>query len=85
MPKADFLKNLAVQLSDALPHVRALKKDVKDSCHKVLSSAFSKLDLVTREEFDIQTKVLLRTRKKIEELEGHLNKLDTLLKNKHRK
>ncbi len=73
MPKIDFLKNLASQLTDALPtHIEALKKDFQKNCHRILSSSFSKFNLITREEFDIQTKVLSRTRKKLEELENKL-------------
>ncbi len=84
MTKANFLKQLASQLTDALPsHVSTLKKDFEKNCHHILAKAFAKFDLVTREEFDTQTKVLGRTRKKLEELEEHLKALETLLKNKH--
>lgn len=86
MPKTDFLKNLAKQLGDAIPSsLGTLKNDFEKSCHRILKSAFSKLELVTREEFDTQTKVLLRTRKKIEELEKHLKDLETKLKSKSSK
>lgn len=77
MTKKNFLKDLASQLSDALPsHFGALKRDFEKNCHSVLTKAFAKFDLVTREEFDTQTKVLLRTRKKLEELEGHIKELE---------
>lgn len=86
MSKTNFLKDLASQLTEALPtHVGTLKKDFEKNCHSILGKAFAKFDLVTREEFDTQTKVLGRTRKKLEELEEHLKSLETLLKNKHRK
>ncbi len=86
MSKTNFLKNLANQLSDALPsHIGTLKKDFEKNCHHILSKAFAKFDLVTRDEFDTQTKVLLRTRKKLEELETHLKTLETLLKKKNHK
>lgn len=85
MPKTDFFKTLATQLTEALPsHLGTLKNDFEKSCHRILSSAFDKFDLVTREEFDTQSKVLARTRKKLEELEAHLKKLEGKLKNKHR-
>ncbi len=42
----------------------------------VLQSAFAKLDLVTREEFDVQREVLLRTREKLERLEARLAELE---------
>lgn len=83
MSKANFLKNLANQLSDALPaQLSSLKKDFEKNCQQILTKAFTKFDLVTREEFDTQTKVLLRTRKKLEELEAQLKKLEPLLKKK---
>lgn len=86
MSKADFLKNLAAQLSEALPtHLGTLKKDFEKNCNGILAKAFNKFDLVTREEFDTQTKVLARTRKKLEEVEAHLKKLEATLHNKHRK
>lgn len=85
MTKTNFLKHLAKELSEAFPsHLGTLKKDVEKNCHRILSKAFTKLDLVTHEEFDTQSKVLLRTRKKLEELEAHLKKLEALLKHKQR-
>ena len=86
MSKTNFLKNLAAQLSDALPtHLDTLKKDFEKNCHVILAKAFTKFDLVTREEFDTQTKVLGRTRKKLEDLEEQIKVLEALLlKNKHR-
>jgi len=83
--KSQFLKSLATQLSEALPsHVHALKKDFEKNCQNILTKSFAKFDLVTREEFDTQTKVLSRTRKKLEELEKHLKALEDLAKAKHR-
>ena len=86
MPKANFLKDLAAQVSEALPsHLSSLKSDFEKNCQSILSKAFNKLDLVTREEFDVQTKVLGRTRKKLEDLEAHLKALEKLLHEKHPK
>jgi ubiquinone biosynthesis accessory factor UbiK len=74
--KANFLKSLAEQLSNALPqHVGTLKKDFEKNCQAILKKTFAQFDLVTREEFDAQTKVLLRTRKKLEEIEKAMEKL----------
>ena len=42
----------------------------------MLGSAFNKMDLVTREEFDIQQQVLIKTRTKLAELEARLDKLE---------
>lgn len=83
MPKANFLKDLVAQLSEALPaHVTTLKKDFEKNCHTILSKAFTKFDLVTREEYDTQTKVLARTRKKLDELEKQLKALEALMRKK---
>lgn len=85
MSKANFLKDLAAQITDALPsHLGTLKNDFKKNCDGILSKAFAKFDLVTREEFDTQTKVLARTRKKLEELEKHLATLEKSFKDKHK-
>jgi BMFP domain-containing protein YqiC len=46
--------------------------DLEKNLRALLLSAFSRLDLVTREEFDVQREVLLRTRAKLEELEAKL-------------
>lgn len=83
MSKTPFFKNLATQLSDLLPaHLGALKKDFQKNCHSKLQQIFTQLDLVTREEFDIQNKVLIRTRKKVETLEAQVKKLEDRLKTK---
>lgn len=82
MLKPDFLKKLAEELTGSLPsHLQTVKKDLEKNCQLVLNRTFSKLDLVTREEFDVQAKVLARTRKKVEELEEILKSLE---KKKHK-
>ena len=85
MVKTNFLKNLATQLTESLPsQLNALKKDFEKNCHAILTKAFSKLELVTREEFDTQSKVLLRTRKKLEELETHIKALEKIMREKRK-
>ena len=51
-------------------------KDLERNVRAVLSSVFSRLDLVTREEFDVQREVLLRTRERLHELEAKLAELE---------
>jgi BMFP domain-containing protein YqiC len=51
--------------------------DVQKNLKAMLSSSFARLDLVTREEFDIQAKVLERTREKLTSLETRLAELET--------
>ncbi len=74
MDKFNFLNDLSKKLSDALPQsLQLLKKDIQKNFHAVLQNAFGKLDLVTREEFDAQCRVLLRKREKLEALERRLS------------
>jgi BMFP domain-containing protein YqiC len=65
-----FIDDLARQISGSIPSgLREMQQDVKKNVHTMLQSALSKLDLVTREEFDVQSRVLLRTREKLDKLE----------------
>lgn len=50
--------------------------DLEKNVRALLSAAFAKLDLVTREEFDVQREVLLRSREKITQLEARLAELE---------
>ena len=50
--------------------------DIEKNARALLSSLFTKLDLVSREEFDIQTQVLARTREKLKELEARVEALE---------
>lgn len=50
--------------------------DIEKNLRAVLSSMFAKLDLVTREEFDVQREVLARTREKLAQLEARLAELE---------
>lgn len=84
MNKLDFLNDLAKRLCDALPPgLHTLKQDAEKNIQAVLKTAFSKLDLVTREEFDAQTKVLARSRKKIETMEARIRELEKILEEKN--
>ena len=51
-------------------------RDAEKNLKAMLTGALAKLDLVTREEFDIQTRVLLRTREKLEALEARVAELE---------
>lgn len=58
------------------PGVKNLPKDLEKNFKSILQQSFSKMDLVTREEFDAQVKVLARTRAKLEALEKKLDDLE---------
>lgn len=65
-----LIDDLANKFSNAIPPgAKAFQEDIHAQFKQVLQSMVNKMDLVTREEFDVQTKVLARTRQKIEELE----------------
>ena len=64
------IQELGDKIASKLPPVFSnFKKETEDMIHQMLQSFFAKLELVTREEFDLQKKVLARTREKVEALE----------------
>jgi BMFP domain-containing protein YqiC len=65
-----FIDGLARQISETIPAgFKDMQEDVQKNIHTLLQGALSRLDLVTREEFDAQSQVLARTREKLEQLE----------------
>ena len=71
------INDLVKSLMDAVPPgIANLPKDMENNFRRVLHAAFNKMDLVTREEFDVQTKVLERTRAKLNKLEKALKELE---------
>ena len=66
----------------ALPEgVSSLGKDIQTELRTNLHSVLRKMDLVTREEFEIQREVLIRSRQKLENLEKQVAELEQLIKN----
>jgi ubiquinone biosynthesis accessory factor UbiK len=64
-----FINDMAKRLSESLPSdLTKAKKDVEKNFRAVLKSMLVKMDLVTREEFDLQKNVLLKTRAKLNTL-----------------
>lgn len=57
--------------------LRSVRDDLEKNFKSVLKSGLGKLDLVTREEFEVQEAVLARTREKLEALETRLAKMET--------
>jgi BMFP domain-containing protein YqiC len=71
------LDDLVTRLSAAVPAgLHTVQNDLERNFRSILQSALTKLDLVTREEFDIQTNVLARTRQKLEALEKRVALLE---------
>lgn len=76
-----ILDDLAKKLADAVPtSVRELQQDMEKNFHATLQSTFTKLDLVTREEFEVQTAVLARTRAKVDALQKQVDQLEQQMK-----
>jgi len=76
-PKKPNIDELARRLADALPGgLKALRADAEQNFRAVLQAGLSRLDLVTREEFDVQAAVLKRTREKLEALDARLAALE---------
>lgn len=76
MNKPD-IESIAQRLAASLPGgVRALGEDVEKNFQSILKSTLGRLDLVTREDFDVQTSVLARTREKLAELERQIAELE---------
>ncbi len=57
-------------------------KDLEKNLRAMLASAFARLDLVTREDFEVQSQLLLRTREKLAQLEARVAELEARAKAK---
>ena len=78
MIDAKKIDDLARKLSDSVPQqFKTAKDEFSKQFKEVLQSQLAKLDLITREEFDAQTKVLQRTREKLELLEKKVSELES--------
>jgi hypothetical protein len=80
---AKFVEDLARKLAANVPgSVRALQADLERNFEALLDSTFEKLQLVSREEFDVQRRVLERTREKLTRVEAQLEALESQLGSK---
>lgn len=75
-----FLDNITSKINNLVSTSPA--SDIEKSLRAMLQSAFAKLDLVTREEFDAQTQVLLNAREQLNRLEQKLTELEAKLADK---
>jgi len=76
----DVLKKLAAQISDILPD--SMRVDAQKNIQEILARQLNKLNIVSRDEFDAQQAVLLRTREKLEALELAVKDLEQQLSDK---
>lgn len=73
---------MARRLAESVPPgLRTVQKDLENNFRAVLRASLSKLDLVSREEFDTQVRVLQRTRERLAELEARLQVLEAAASN----
>ena len=74
------IEEMARSIQAALPPgLKSVGEEVDKKVKQVIQAQLMKLDLVSREEFDVQTKVLLRTREKLQALEDKLQQLEKQL------
>lgn len=79
----ETIDKLAKKLAEAVPEgIRSVQEDLEANFRSVLRSGLSKLDLVTREEFEVQQAVLAKTRAKLEALDKRLAGIETAAKPK---
>src|SRR5262249_46142036 len=74
MKPTDLFNDLQNKVSEALRNSPA--KDIEKNVRSMMTQGFARLDLVTREEFDVQSQVLARTRARLEELETRVAALE---------
>ncbi|MBA3536409.1 MAG: accessory factor UbiK family protein [Tatlockia sp.] len=68
--------DLAKKLFAALPtNLQNVENEIQQKFKEILQATFARLDLITREEFDVQTKVLARTREKLDALQAQVDSL----------
>ncbi len=90
MPQASYLKHIMInakkieeiakQVTEAIPPgLKNIANDLEDKTKTVLQRKLAQLDVVTREEFDVQTQVLIKTREKIVALEAKFAELEAKL------
>jgi BMFP domain-containing protein YqiC len=77
---ADSLDDLARRLAESVPEsVKAFGRDLEGNFKAVLQAQLAKLDLVTRQDFDVQSAILQRTQAKLTELEARVKELEAKL------
>ena len=71
------IESLARKLAESIPEgLRSVRADLEANFRGVLRTGLGKLDLVTREEFEVQEAVLARTREKLQRLEAKLEEIE---------
>ena len=80
MLNAKKIEEIAKQVTESIPpSLKNAANELEEKAKTVLQSKLSQLDVLTREEFDVQTQVLIKTRAKLAELEAKLTELENNL------
>lgn len=77
MLNAKKIEEIAKQVTDAIPPgLKTMATEFEEKTKTILQRKLAQLDVITREEFDVQTQVLIKTRAKLDQLEKKLAELD---------
>jgi|AntRauTorckE6833_2_1112554.scaffolds.fasta_scaffold261977_1 BMFP domain-containing protein YqiC len=80
MAKRSIIDELSEQISKVMPQVSAAGEEVRETVRAAVKQSLAKMDLLTREEFEAQTRALTRAEERIGELEEAVKALETHLK-----
>lgn len=79
--KPAFIDDLLEKISHVLPKdLNGLKEDTQKNIRAVLQSVFEKMDLVTRDDFEVQKKILVRAQERIEQLTDAVEEIKKQMK-----
>ena len=78
MSKKDEIQNLSNKIKNLIKN--SPLSDMEDNINALLKSTFTKMDLINREEYDVQIEVLKKTRAKVEALETKIKDIEKKLK-----
>jgi len=77
MSISQTIEEISQKIEQSMPEsMRGIKNDAEKTVRSAVMNAFQKMELITREEFDIQTQVLARTRARLEALEARVAELE---------
>lgn len=79
----DFIEALSGQVNDLIEQSRATGQDIQANLKALIQSQVSKLDVVSREEFEVQQATLEKTRTQIDQLTQQLEQLEQQIENNH--
>lgn len=83
MINAKKIEDIAKQITDSIPPgVKNVATDFENKAKQIIQSKLAQLDVVSREEFDVQTQVLIKTRAKLDEMSAKIAELEAKLNDK---